>query len=93
MKKTVTINNPLIEGIQHVGKSITICIYHDPGVHTFSNGDPGYPPTTDIDVVGHTLPDYVDIDKYLEGLEILPEWTDIDYPNDGYGDDLTSDNY
>lgn len=31
------------------GKPCTANVYVDPGVRTFSNGDPGYPGSTDID--------------------------------------------
>jgi hypothetical protein len=44
---------------------------YDPGVHTFSNGDPGYPPE------GGTCESFTwavdDIDEVLESLEITSE--------------------
>lgn len=43
----------------------------DPGVHTYRNGDPGYPPSEEIDLVKTTL---------LEGdiLDILACYTKCD---------------
>ena len=38
-----TINCPLC------GMPLRGTVNHDPGVHTFSNGDPGYPPSTEVD--------------------------------------------
>lgn len=36
---------------------VHFCYTHDPGVHTFRNGDPGYPPSTDWEITDVMLVD------------------------------------
>ena len=41
----------VIENDSWVDQLIFTATYeHDPGVHTFRNGDPGYPPTTEVNI-------------------------------------------
>lgn len=43
---------------------------YDPGVHTYSNGDPGYPPSEELDIIS----------AYIGGVEInnLLDYTEFE---------------
>ena len=45
MIKTITIN---LDGCNF---EITYSYDYDPGIRTYSNGDPGYPPVIDLDII------------------------------------------
>lgn len=67
---TVTVENPYTG--KEVEVEVTIRVDHDPGVHTYRNGDPGYPPSTDITLVNW---------QKKPGMEWLNEellWDEVD---------------
>jgi hypothetical protein len=40
----------IFESTKLPGAIISGTVYHDPGVHTYSNGDPGYPSDTNFEI-------------------------------------------
>jgi hypothetical protein len=57
------------------GLEITGTVDHDPGVHTYSNGDPGYPPSTDVcDIDIEGVDDEDEFSMLLEENEKPAEW-------------------
>lgn len=65
------------------GETVTKVSYsHDPGVRTFSNGDPGYPPSTEVilgnvdqkcSLCGHEFNDDEMVKMEDEAAEQLPD--------------------
>jgi len=76
----LTVRNP--EG-DECELSVDFDWWHDPGVHTFSNGDPGYPPDGGTEFTAYEMAD---------GSEIPPWVTDemvqdaLDAADVSYGD-------
>jgi hypothetical protein len=58
-------------------------IIHDPGVHTYPNGDPGYPPYTEIEDM-KIFYDGVDITKVIDVFDLHEVWEDIILENVEY---------
>lgn len=56
------------------GLEITGNVDHDPGVHTFSNGDPGYPGSTDVEIDEITVDDEEEFATFLEENAKPSEW-------------------
>lgn len=60
------------------GLDISGTVDHDPGVHTYSNGDPGYPPSTDVsDIDIEGVDDEDEFSSFLEENEKPAEWKSL----------------
>lgn len=53
------------------GLSVSGSVDHDPGVWSWSNGDPGYPPCTDIDVQAVDLAGEEEPEAFVEILDYV----------------------
>lgn len=60
------------------GLDISGTVDHDPGVRTYSNGDPGYPPSTDVsDIEIEGVDDEEEFAAFLEEHEKPAEWKSL----------------
>ncbi len=71
--------------IQWNGLEIEGSVSHDPGVHTFRNGDPGYPPSTDVEITSISIDDPKEFVQFCKEFDIptikwkdaiLEKWSD-----------------
>lgn len=67
------------------GLEIEGTVSHDPGVHTFRNGDPGYPPSTDVEIDSLSVEDAEEFAEFCQEQDIpsdnwkkaiLSKWSD-----------------
>lgn len=56
------------------GLCIEGTVTHDAGVWTFSNGDPGYPGSTDVEIGDITVDDEEEFAAFLEEHEKPSDW-------------------